>query len=199
MNLRIKSERMYRALRIYLLRWKRYNEAQWYSDFWNYMKYVEKMPKKEQRLEPHGECGNIMFIGTNPSIRSSLKDMWNDPYGRYFGKQLEDAGIDRTQHWFTNLFKYPTWNNRPLRKDEMESGMVELAIEIEAVKPKKIIAFGKQVGSVFGLTKPYTRGIDPISKKEVVYLPHPSFINRYATKEERELFIEALKQEGQYV
>lgn len=194
---RIKTLKAYKWTRLYLLKNKRYDEAEQQKKYWIYMKYLETTPQQEIRLDGEGMTNGLMFIGTNPSIayRREL-GLWGSPYGVYFGRMLDKAKIDKTKVWVTNLFKYPTRNNRPLRIKEIRDGLTELDIEIDAVKPKRIIAFGMQVCSAFGV-QPYA--ITSYKGIPVVGLPHPSYINRYAKKEEREVFIEALTEESKYV
>lgn len=139
------------------------------------------------RLEGQGNMQGIMFIGTNPSVRSTLKNIWDDPYGKYFGSFLEKAGIDKSKVWVTNIFKKPTPDNRPLLDEEIREGMKEIPLEILMVNPSVIVPLGncasKELRSV------------TIPRVPIIEAYHPSFVNRNPAK--RSEFINQLKQAKQ--
>lgn len=115
----------------------------------DYFKFLDKK-RSPDRLNPCGELNGIMFIGVNPSERSMLVNVWDDPFGKYFGKMLEEAGIDKTKVWMTNLYKKQTIANRPLNKEEIKEAIEELIVEINYVNPKIIVALGAQPREVIG-------------------------------------------------
>jgi DNA polymerase len=133
----------------------------------------------EGRLEPSGKIESIMFVGTNPGQASNLHNLWEDPFGKYFGKMLDSAGIDKEKVWMTNLYKYKTENNRPLTPEEISSGKTELFYEIGLVNPSIVVAMGKQATEVFGAD---LYQIKNWKNFRVVGIPHPSYVNRFPDK-----------------
>lgn len=148
-----------------------------------YKLYKLRKLEKYPRLNGQGEFGGMFFIGTNPSIRSKLNNLWEDPYGIYFGDFLKEAGINKNEIYITNLYKYPTENNRPLEKEEIKRGREELALEIIMVNPTVIVPMGKQAEDEFKNFKDKMFEIYPIY--------HPSYVNRFPENKGR--FIEDLK------
>lgn len=101
------------------------------------------------RLEPSKVPYGIMLIGINPSIHSSLKSAWEDGFGRSLISFLSEVDIKKEEIWLTNLYKFPTEDNRALSKEEIKEGWEELKDEIEECQPRCIIAMGKQVSDCF--------------------------------------------------
>ena len=131
--------------------------------------------KKKPYLRGQGPLNGVMFVGTNPSIKSKLGDLWTDPYGQYFGSFLREAGIDPYKIYATNLYKHPTSFNRPLSPEEIQEGWIELLIEIGFVNPNIIVALGKQVQEQFNIR---TNELRNWKTYRVYGLYHPSYINR---------------------
>lgn len=135
---------------------------------------------KKDRLEATGPTDGIMFVGTNPSTKSGLISVWEDPFGKYFSNFLASSGINYKEIYFTNLFKTPTPDNRPLNQEEIQQGWKELQLEITYVDPTIIIPMGKQCRELFSI-KEYEK-----KKWNLLYdtygLPHPSFVTRFPEK-----------------
>jgi uracil-DNA glycosylase family 4 len=135
---------------------------------------------KKGWLFPSGGVFNIMFVGTNPGQSSSLKTLWEDRFGKYFGKMLDSAGIDVNEVWMTNLHKKKTPGNRPLTEKEIKAGLKILDYEIDFVQPKIICLLGSQVGGAYNI---------PIGKKgkirnfNAITIAHPSYIKRFGQDE----------------
>ena len=132
---------------------------------------------KFPRLDGTGTYEGIMFIGINPSQRSKLENLWEDPFGIYFSSYLKEAEIDPEKIYFTNLYKYPTEENRILTNGEKEEGWNELVEEIKMVNPNIIVCLGNIVWDFLE------------NKKKDIYFPvtlykisHPSFIKRFPEK-----------------
>ncbi len=154
----------------------------------DYFKYRNSIRSKD-RLEPTGQINGIMFIGINPSEKSGLTNAWNDPFGQYFGKMLEEAGIDKSKVWMTNLYKKKTPQNRVLSEKEVQEGLEELRMEIFHVHPKIIVTLGKQPADVIK---------DDTSGFTVMNLPHPAYIMRNNTPEVRSKYLLELKELKKY-
>lgn len=131
--------------------------------------------KKKPYLRGQGPLNGMMFVGTNPSVRSKLENLWSDPYGKYFGNFLIEAGINPYGIYITNLYKHPTSDNRPLVINEIREGWNELLIEIGFVNPNIIICLGKQVQNQFNVK---VNKLKNWRTYRVYGLHHPSYINR---------------------
>jgi uracil-DNA glycosylase len=116
---------------------------------------------------------NIVFIGSNPSIKSSkLTPFWNDTKSakilRSWLEQLKDSD---SELFFYNVSDKPTENNRPLKmseiKENLQSLKNKLAIFSEHKMEIKVIALGKTAEKALTLLRipHYT-------------MPHPSPVNR---------------------
>lgn len=141
------------------------------------------------KLKGQGSMGHMMFVGTNPSIKSKMKDLWEDPYGKYFGSQLDEAGIDKRRIWVTNIVKCSTPNNEPPEIESINACRFHLVLEIYEVDPNVIVAMGKLAMEWFGAKLfEFTewRGF------KVIGVHHPSFIERYSDEEQRGLQKSAL-------
>ena len=148
-----------------------------------YFKFLDKFRPGAKRLQPVGGIDGLMFIATNPGEKSMLANVWDDPFGKYFGAMLEEAGIDKNKVWMTNVYKHQTEKNRPLTAKEIVQSVQELEIEMEYVNPKMIVALGKQPTEV--LEKYF-------DDKDWISLPHPSYIHRFNTPENRSKYLTEL-------
>jgi len=131
----------------------------------------------EDRLEPSGRYGSIMFIGVNPASRSSLKDVWKDTFGKNFSAMLEDAGIDKSKVWMSNLYKKSTPGNVELSEKEIAEGLAELRYEIPYANPSIVVCLGKQV----------REAVVPLCQElgiDVSSIYHPSYLMRNLGNEE---------------
>lgn len=116
---------------------------------------------------------NIVFIGSNPSIKSSkLTPFWNDTKSakilRSWLEQLKDSD---SELFFYNVSDKPTENNRPLKmseiKENLQSLKNKLAIFSEHKMEIKVIALGKTAEKALTLLRiPH------------IAMPHPSGLNR---------------------
>lgn len=189
-DLSLKKLELYaRKIGLYLLnlfnKWGAKEESEVVSNILRWQSFVMSRPGK--RLNASGEMENIMFISINPARSSSLENLEEDRYGKYLFKCLDEAGIDKKKHWFTNLYKYPTEHNRPLTKQQMEVGMEELELEIRAIRPRVIVGFGKQVKETI------LANADKIDKSiPLVFLNHPSYIQRFGQRVKEVEFIKHL-------
>jgi len=144
----------------------------------------------KKKLHGSGMYGGIMFVGTNPSYRSSKEIVWKDPFGKYFSGQLFAAGINPDKIYFTNIVKCATPKNEPVSEESVLACKKYLAAEIEEVKPKIIIAMGAQAGKWFE-TKIKEEGLYNDIPVYAIY--HPSYIENHASEETREWQTELLK------
>lgn len=153
------------------LKYENYYLAEKAINMREHINFLNKLTAEERkkRLSPSGEIGGIMFVGINPSERSKLGDVWEDPFGQYFGKMLTEAGIDKEKVWMSNVYKKQTEGNRPLNFEEIDEGVKELESEIQYVDPKIIVTLGRQPAEIFELYFPAI---------ETIHLHHPAYIQR---------------------
>jgi uracil-DNA glycosylase family 4 len=202
-SLGILLEKIYYKLQGYFYKINRFDLMHTTKAIKNYFKFMEKISPKG-RLAPQGKLESIMFIGLNPSITSNFKDVWKDRYGLYLKICLDKSEISPEKIWMTNLYKKATDNNRVLLDSEIKEGMRELLFEIPYVRPKIIVVLGQQVHRAFGLEEKYTFEKRALQCKGEVYpvtlvaFPHPTYIQLYATDDERSEFINQLKKLKEY-
>jgi len=104
-----------------------------------------------------GPCpAKIVFIGEGPG---KDEDMRGEPFvgraGKILTEALENAGVDRSDVFITNLVKCRPPGNRRPRKDEVETCRPYLESEIKAVKPMLACALGQTVAnSLLGNKEP---------------------------------------------
>ena len=143
-------DKLYYTLVKKLYEWKDYRSIQQIKQTYQWKKYMDKVNHGD-RLNPSGKERGIMFIGINPGIASNLKNVWEDPFGKFFKSLLDEAGIDKKKDeiWMTNLYKKRSPGNRPLTDHEIVEGKKELMYEIGFVRPIIIVPMGSQVIEVF--------------------------------------------------
>ena len=116
---------------------------------------------------------NIVFIGSNPSIKSSkLTPFWSDTKCakvlKYWLEQLKDSD---SELFFYNVSDQPTENNRPLKISEIKENLQTLKDKLQVFELHKIdikvVALGKTAEKALTLLRiPH------------IAMPHPSGLNR---------------------
>lgn len=114
-----------------------------------------------------------MLVGVNPAKGLTTKDIWSSRVGKFLLEVLDQANVDVRQIYFTNVHLKPTPCNRPLTRLELTNDSKRLAAEVKKVKPKLIIALGRQASQALSLQR--------IDHREVY---HPSFVKRFGGKDE---------------
>jgi uracil-DNA glycosylase len=92
----------------------------------------------------------VMFIGEQPGNSEDLEGRpFVGPAGGLLDKALEEAGIDRSQVYVTNVVKHFKWEPRGKRRIHKKPNALEitacrpwLEAEIAVVKPRAIICLG---------------------------------------------------------
>ncbi|HEV7474466.1 MAG TPA: UdgX family uracil-DNA binding protein, partial [Pyrinomonadaceae bacterium] len=90
----------------------------------------------------------IMFVGEQPGNEEDLAGKpFVGPAGRLFDTALDEAGIDRSQTYVTNVVKHFKWEPRGKRRIHKKPNAGEISAcrpwleaEIALVKPKVIVA-----------------------------------------------------------
>ncbi|HEY0159310.1 MAG TPA: UdgX family uracil-DNA binding protein [Thermoanaerobaculia bacterium] len=152
----------------------------------------------------------IMFIGEQPGDKEDLSGRpFVGPAGALLDKSLEEAGIDRTKVYVTNVVKHFKWEPRGKRRIHKKPNAVEITAcrpwlqsEISVIKPRAIICLGSTAAQAVISPKfkvSIQRGLFVPSElaEYVTATVHPSSILRAPTDDarrmERERFVEDLK------
>lgn len=113
---------------------------------------------------------NIVFIGSNPSQKSSsIMPFWSDARSSKTLKSwVAQLNLAKDSCFFyMNVVNQPTPNNRSLRTSEIKGALPLLEQHIKNIQADKIVTFGKSAGLALTLLRlqHYT-------------MPHPSGLNR---------------------
>ena len=85
-----------------------------------------------------------MLVGQNPGAE---EDETGRPFvgraGKYLTAVLAEYGVKRDEVFVTNIVKHITPKNRCPFKDEVEVCVPYLEAQIEIIKPKKVLLFGR--------------------------------------------------------
>jgi len=140
-----------------------------------------------------------MLVGEQPGDREDRQgEPFVGPAGALLDRALADAGIERGSVYVTNAVKHFKWRPRGKRRlhQTPRSGEVEacrpwLQAELEAVKPRAVVALGATAakalfGSSVRVTRDRGRMLEtPLAPLGAVTV-HPSAILRVREREERE-------------
>src|SRR5918996_784448 len=152
----------------------------------------------------------IVLVGEQPGDQEDRRGKpFVGPAGRVLSQGLEEAGIDRTQVFITNVvkhFKFQPRGKRRIHKrpsaEEVRACRPWLDAELHAVKPKALIALGATAaqdlfGRSFRVTKQRGVPLDFDFAPLVMASVHPSSILRApdeeTRREEYELFVADLR------
>lgn len=142
---------------------------------------------------------DLMLVGEQPGDKEDLSgEPFVGPAGRLLDRALEEAGIDRASAYVTNAVKHFKWRPQGKRRlhqtpraGEIEACKPWLRAEVEAVKPRALLAMGATAArSLFGtkvkVTKDRGRPLEsPLAPVAAVTI-HPSAILRLRDHDERE-------------
>ena len=140
----------------------------------------------------------VLFVGEQPGDQEDLQGKpFVGPAGKLFDKALEDAGIDRSQVYVTNVVKHFKWQARGKRRIHQKPNWSEIAAcrpwleaELEVVQPRVLVCLGATaaqalLGRDFRVTKQRGELVDSDLAENVIATVHPSSILR-ADDETRE-------------
>jgi uracil-DNA glycosylase len=141
----------------------------------------------------------VVFVGEQPGDQEDLQGKpFVGPAGKLFDKALEDAGIDRSQVYVTNVVKHFKWQARGKRRIHQKPNWSEIAAcrpwleaELEVVQPRVLVCLGATaaqalLGRDFRVTKQRGELVDSDLAENVIATVHPSSILR-ADDETREM------------
>jgi uracil-DNA glycosylase family protein len=153
----------------------------------------------------------VLFVGEQPGNEEDLTGKpFVGPAGRLLNEALEEAGIDRSQTYVTNVVKHFKWEPRGKRRIHKKPNAGEISAcrpwleaEIAIIKPKVIVTLGATaaqalLGPKFRVTKQRGQFIEFTLAPYIMATIHPSAILRAPDDETRHLerrrFVEDLKQ-----
>jgi len=151
----------------------------------------------------------VMLVGEQPGDQEDRAGRpFVGPAGRLLDGALEEAGIDRTKAYVTNVVKHFKWTARGKRRIHAKPSWSEVAAcrpwldaELEVVQPQVLVCLGATaaqalLGRSFRVTKQRGEELQSDLAPHVVATIHPSAILRADGEDrERELaaFVDDLK------
>jgi DNA polymerase len=140
----------------------------------------------------------VMFIGEQPGNSEDLQGRpFVGPAGNLLDKALDEAGIDRSRVYVTNVVKHFKWEPRGKRRIHKKPNAAEihacrpwLQAEIDVIKPRVIICLGSTaaqavIGPKFKVSTQRASFVDSPLAPFVTATVHPSSILRAPTDEQR--------------
>jgi uracil-DNA glycosylase len=141
-----------------------------------------------------------MFVGEQPGNEEDLTGHpFVGPAGRLLDKALQEAGIDRSTTYVTNVVKHFKWEPRGKKRIHAKPDALEifacrpwLEAEIAVVKPEVLVCLGATaaqtlLGPSFRVTKQRGEFVDSPLAPKVTATVHPSSILRAPDDEARRL------------
>jgi DNA polymerase len=140
----------------------------------------------------------IMLVGEQPGDAEDEAGLpFVGPAGKLLDRALEDAGIDRSQAYVTNVVKHFKWEARGKRRIHSKPSGAEirackpwLEAELESVEPEALVLLGATaaqalLGSGFRVTVRRGRFVESPLAQHVLATVHPSSILRAPGDEAR--------------
>jgi uracil-DNA glycosylase len=157
-----------------------------------------------------GRRARIIFVGEQPGHEEDLSGKpFVGPAGRLLDQALEEAGIDRSQTYVTNVVKHFKWEPRGKRRIHAKPNAAEIAAcrpwleaEISLIQPEVIVCLGATsaqalLGKQFRVSRQRGEFVKSSLAPRVMATVHPSSILRAPDDEtrrvERQRFIDDLK------
>jgi DNA polymerase len=141
---------------------------------------------------------DVMFVGEQPGDQEDLQGKpFVGPAGKLLDQALEEAGIDRSQVYVTNVVKHFKWTGRGKRRIHQKPNWSEIAAcrpwleaELDVVRPRVLVCLGATaaqalLGRDFRVSRQRGVPVDSELAEHVVATVHPSSILR-ADERERE-------------
>jgi len=139
-----------------------------------------------------------MFIGEQPGNEEDLAGRpFIGPAGRLLDRALEEAGIERTQTYVTNVVKHFKWEPRGKRRIHAKPDSLEifacrpwLEAELAVVKPRIVVCLGATaaqalLGKKFKVTQERGKILSSPLAARITATVHPSSILRAPDEETR--------------
>jgi DNA polymerase len=141
----------------------------------------------------------VILVGEQPGDREDIEGRpFVGPAGKLLDRALEEAGIDRTKVYVTNVVKHFKFEERGKRRIHKKPNLTEiracrpwLDAELEQIQPKAIVALGSTaaqalLGKDFKVTKQRGELVDSDLAPLVTATVHPSSILRAPSDDDRE-------------
>jgi len=156
------------------------------------------------------QTSTVMLVGEQPGDKEDLAGRpFVGPAGALLDKALDEAGIDRSRVYVTNVVKHFKWEPRGKRRIHKKPNAIEIAAcmpwlqsEINVVKPRAIICLGSTAAQAvispkFKVSIQRGEFVKSPLAQFVTATVHPSSILRAPTDEARHIemrrFIDDLK------
>lgn len=150
---------------------------------------------------------DVMFVGEQPGDQEDqVGRPFVGPAGKLFDQALEQAGIDRSLTYVTNVVKHFKWQARGKRRIHQKPNWREIAAcrpwldaELEVVKPRVLVCLGATaaqalLGRDFRVTKRRGEPVESELASLVIATVHPSSILRADDRDaEMAAFVSDLK------
>ena len=140
----------------------------------------------------------VVFVGEQPGDQEDLQGKpFVGPAGKLLDKALEDAGIDRSQVYVTNVVKHFKWQARGKRRIHQKPKRSEIAAcrpwleaELDVIEPRVLVCLGATaaqalLGRDFRVSRRRGELVESDLAENVIATVHPSSILR-ADDETRE-------------
>ena len=150
----------------------------------------------------------VMFVGEQPGDSEDRAGKpFVGPAGRVLDEALEEAGIDRTKAYVTNVVKHFRWERRGKRRihkrpsaEQVVACRPWLEAEIREVKPKVVVLLGATaaqdiLGRSFRVTQQRGEVVESDLPAKVMATVHPSAILRAPSEDDRRDAMAALVQD----
>src|SRR3954454_603922 len=145
----------------------------------------------------------LMLVGEQPGNDEDLAGHpFVGPAGRLLDKALNDAGIDRSSAWVTNVVKHFKWEARGKRRIHAKPNAAEvkaclpwLQAEIRLIEPKLVVCLGATaaqalLGKSFRVTESRGKILPWDFGPAIMATVHPSSILRAPDEDARRAGIE---------
>jgi uracil-DNA glycosylase len=156
----------------------------------------------------------VLFVGEQPGNEEDMSGRpFVGPAGRLLDKALDEAGIERSRAYVTNVVKHFKWEPSGKRRIHAKPNPLEitacrpwLEAELEVVKPKVVVCLGATaaqalLGKRFRVTRERGKLFASPLAARVMATVHPSSILRAPDDETRHLemrrFIDDLRRVGE--
>ena len=140
----------------------------------------------------------VVFVGEQPGDQEDLQGKpFVGPAGKLLDRALEDAGIDRSQAYVTNVVKHFKWQARGKRRIHQKPNWSEISAcrpwleaELDAIEPRVLVCLGATaaqalLGRDFRVSRQRGEPVESDLADKVIATVHPSSILR-ADEETRE-------------
>jgi uracil-DNA glycosylase family protein len=154
------------------------------------------------------EGARLLLVGEQPGDKEDLEGRpFVGPAGRLLDKALEEAGIDRSLVYVTNVVKHFKWEARGRRRIHKRPNAEEVAAcrpwleaEIETVKPEMVVLLGATaaqalLGSSFRVSRQRGEFVESLLGPVLTATVHPSSILRAADEDARQAEYDAFVQD----